>query len=131
MNDTPPRLHAALRAHAQGLYASEAAAELLIAHDTWLRREDFRSRFIRIDASIIDKTEIAEIHWTDAITALTVGGLPCSDSEEQILRLTASLADGIPTSIRHTLVGLDDRNINLVIKAVLHASGQRPDRCFP
>ena len=42
-----------------------------------------------------------------------------------MLRITASLADGIPVDIQDTLTGLDDRNVQLLITAVLHASGQR------
>ena len=43
-----------------------------------------------------------------------------------MLKITASLADGIPVNLQDTLTGLDDRNIQLLITAVLHASGQRP-----
>jgi hypothetical protein len=121
---TLSRLHAALRAHAEGLYACQAAAELLIAHDTWLRRDDFTGRFTRISASITSGTEMAEVDWAAAVTALNAGQLPCSGSEEQMLRLTASLGDGIPVSLRRALPGLDERNISLVIKAVLRTSGQ-------
>jgi len=131
MSHTRSRLHAALRAHADGLHASEAAAELLIAHNTWLRREDFLDRFTRIGASIIDGTKMTEIDWPGAITALNTGELPCCGGEERILRLTASLADGIPVNLRHALVGLDDHNTNLVIQAVRHTSGQRPSRKIP
>jgi hypothetical protein len=41
-----------------------------------------------------------------------------------MLKITASLADGIPVDLRDTLTGLDDRNVQLLITAVLHASGQ-------
>jgi len=47
--------------------------------------------------------------------------------EQRILRLAASLADGIPVDLRHALTGLDDRNIQLMTTAILHTSGQRPD----
>ena len=47
-----------------------------------------------------------------------------------MLRLAASLAAGIPVNLRDALTGIDDRNIQLVIKAVLHASGQRPSPGF-
>jgi len=43
-----------------------------------------------------------------------------------MLRLAASLADGIPVNLRDTLVGLDNANIGLVVRAVLHTSGKRP-----
>ena len=43
-----------------------------------------------------------------------------------MLRLAASLAGGIPVNLRDALTGIDDHGIQLVINAILHASGQ-PD----
>ena len=40
-----------------------------------------------------------------------------------MFRITASLADGIPVDLRDTLTGLDDSNIQLLVKAVLWACG--------
>ena len=40
--------------------------------------------------------------------------------------ITASLGDGIPVDLQDTLTGIDDRNIQLLITAVRHASGKRP-----
>jgi hypothetical protein len=121
-------MHTALRACARGLHPAEAAVELLINHRTWLRRDDFRDRFIHPGASITDGlTELAEIDWPAAITALDYGDLPSSSSEQQILRLAASIADGLPVDLRDALTGLDDRNINLVTTAVLHTSGRPPN----
>ena len=123
----PTQLQAALRACACGLYPTEAGVELLINHATWLRRTDFRDRFIHQSASITDGlTKMAEIDWPAAITALDHGDLPGSSTEQHILRLAASIADGLPVDLRDTLTSLDDRNINLVITAVLHTSGRRP-----
>jgi len=48
-----------------------------------------------------------------------------------MLKITASLADGIPVDLQDTLTGLDDRNVQLLITAVLHASGQRPPHRRP
>ena len=48
-----------------------------------------------------------------------------------MLKITASLADGIPVDLRDTLTGLDDRNVQLLITAVLHASGQRSSHRRP
>jgi len=45
--------------------------------------------------------------------------------------LAASLAAGTPVSLRDTLTGIDHRNIELVITAVLHAWGQRPEPQIP
>jgi len=44
---TASSLPAALRAGADGLYAIEAATGLIIAHASWLAREDF-ARFIHV-----------------------------------------------------------------------------------
>jgi hypothetical protein len=122
---TPPALHAALRACARGIYPAEAGVELLISHATWLRRDDFHRRFIHHDASITDRhTKMADIDWPAAITAVDYGDLPGSSSEHQILRLAASIADGIPVDLRDALTGLDNHNVDLVITAVLHTSGR-------
>ena len=72
-------------------------------------------------------TTMAEIDWPTTIAALDTDDLPCSSGEQRILRLAASLADGIPVDLRDTLTGLDDRNIELTITAVLHASGRRSE----
>lgn len=123
------RLAAALRAHAQGLYCLEAAAELLISR-SWLHRADFTSQFVHVQRGLADRPEMATIDWPAAITALGAS-LPYSGGEQRMLRITASLADGIPVDLRDTLTGLDDRNIQLLITAVLHASGQSPSRRKP
>ena len=50
---------------------------------------------------------MAAIDWDAAITALNSGDLPCSGGERRILQLSASLAAGIPVSLRDTVTGLD------------------------
>jgi hypothetical protein len=40
--------------------------------------------------------------------------------------LSASLAGGIPVDLRDAATGLDDRNIQRLLTAIQHASGQRP-----
>jgi hypothetical protein len=120
----PAGLAAALRACANGVYPLQAAAELMISHGCWLRRTDFRDRFIHHGAPITDGlAEMAEIDWPAAVTALDHGDLPCSGSEEQMLRLAASIADGIPVDLRDALTSLDHRNIARVVTAVLHTCG--------
>ena len=109
-----------LRAWAHGIYPDEAGVELFIGHASFLRRADFASRFISIPGD-----GLAVIDWPAAIAALD-DSLPCSGAENRMLRLAASLADGIPVNLRDALTGIDDRGIRLVIKAALHASGQ-PD----
>lgn len=102
-----PQSAAALRACAAGLYHAEAACELLIA-TSWPHRADFRDRFIHAAVSISDgTTAMASIDWAAAITALAGAQLPCSGAERRLLRLAASLGDGIPVDLRDALASLD------------------------
>jgi hypothetical protein len=98
-----------------------AAAELLIAQD-WLGRDDFASRFVTVCASPGSGKPMAFIDWPAAIGALDTS-LPSSGGEKRMLRITASLADGIPVDLRDALTGLDDSNIQLLITAIRRASG--------
>ena len=118
-------LAAALRAGARGLYAAEAAVELLIGHGRWLERADFVELFVETDVGLSDDTPMAWVDWEAAVAALAAGGLPCSDSEAGVLRLAASLAVGGPVDLRDAVFGLDERNLVLVATAVLHAGGHR------
>ncbi len=129
---TPPaRLATALRHQAQGIYCCEAAAELLIANGTWLHRTDFTTRFVVLSRGLTDGRPMAAIDWPAAITALAAGHLPCSGGEQRMLRLIASIADGIPADLQDILTGIDDHNIQLLLKAVLHASGKRSSPQLP
>ncbi len=121
---SPDKLAAGLRAHAQGLYCLEAAAELLIAK-SWLHRDDFTSRFVTLHPGIGRGQQVAVIDWPAVIAALG-SSLPCSGGEQRMLRITASLADGIPVDLQDTLTSLDDENITRLVTAILHASGRRP-----
>jgi len=115
---TASPLPAALRAGAQGLYTLEAATSLIIAHGTWLSREDFRSHIYRGPGT-------AAIDWEAVTWALNAGALPSSAGERKLLQLAASLAGQAPVILGDAVTGLDDRNVEMVIKAVLHASGRR------
>ena len=119
-----PQLADRLRAWARGIYPDEAGVELLIGHAVFLDRADFTSRFISIPGD-----GLAVIDWPAVIAALD-GSLPCSGGENRMLRLAASLAAGIPVSLRDALTGIDGRGTQLVIQAVLHASGHRPPSGF-
>jgi hypothetical protein len=116
---TASSLPAALRAAAEGLYALEAATGLIIAHGTWLARDDF-TRFIYHGAGT------AAIDWEAAVAALDAGELPSSGGEKRMLRLAASLADQAqaPVSLGEAITGIDERNVGLLIRAIRHASGQ-------
>jgi hypothetical protein len=126
------QLRQALRACAAGIYPAEAGVGLLIGHDTWLHRPDFTGPFVHTGVSLADGiTQMADVDWAAAITALDAGNLPCSGGEQRMLRLAASIASGTPVSLRDTLTGIDHRNVKLVITAVLHTSGQRPPAWIP
>ncbi len=118
----PAAIAAALRNHAEGSCCLAAAAELLIAQ-SWLHRADFTSRFITVHRSSGSGKPMAVIDWPAVVTALGTS-LPCSGGEQRVLKITASLADGIPVDLRDTLTGLDDRNIQLLIAAIRRASGK-------
>jgi len=121
-------LAAALRNCAAGLLPLEAGTELLIANGTFLHRADFAARFIETGTSSSDGPSLmAVIDWYDAIAALNVGDLPCSGGERRVLLLSASLAGGIPIDLRDAVTGLDDRNTTLLLTAIRHATGKRPE----
>ncbi len=122
---TTDELSTALHACAAGLCPLEAGIALLAAEGTFLRRDDFTSRFIEYGTS--SGTVMAAIGWDAVIPALQAGELPCSGGERRILMLSASLAGGIPVDLRDAATGLDDRNIQRLVTAILHASGKRPE----
>jgi hypothetical protein len=122
---TTDHLAAALRACAAGLLPLEAGVTLLIANGTFLHRDDFTSRFIEHSTS--NSSHMAAIDWEAAITALASGGLPCSAGERRIFQLSASLAAGTPVDLRNTVAGLDNGNADLLVAAIQHASGKRPE----
>lgn len=115
---TASSLPTALRAGAQGLYALEAAAGLIIAHGTWLARDDFGCYIHRGPGT-------AALDWEAAISALEGGRLPSSGGERRMLQLAASLAYDIPVSLGQAVTGIDDRNADLLVRAVRYASGRR------
>ena len=119
---------AALRAHAAGLHPEEAGTELLIGRGGILPRDDFAG-FVHTGTSISDGTTLmAWIDWDAALSALHHGQIPLCGGEQRILQLAASLAEGLPISLRDTIPGLDNRNLKLLITAIRHAAGQHPRR---
>jgi hypothetical protein len=68
---------------------------------------------------------VAWVDWPAAVSALDAGRLACSGSEAKMLRLAASIAEGVPVDLRATISGLDEANVALLVRAVLHAAGQR------
>lgn len=119
---SPDSIETALLNHAEGSRCMTAAAELLIAQ-AWLGREDFASRFITVCPGPGSGKPMALIDWAAAVGALDTS-LPSSGGEKRMLRITASLADGIPVNLREMLTGLDDSSIQLLVTAILRASGK-------
>lgn len=66
---------------------------------------------------------MAWVDWQAAVAVLEAGRLPCADSEAGVLRVAASIAEGAPVALRGAVVGLDERNMVMVARAVLHAAG--------
>jgi ABC-type branched-subunit amino acid transport system ATPase component len=125
---TPASLATALRTCATGLYPLEAGVGLLIANGTFLHSGDFTSRFILHGTSASENAQMAAVDWDTATAALAAGELPCSSGERRILELAASLAAGIPVDLNDAVTGLDRNNIQRLVTAIRHASGQRQPR---
>jgi hypothetical protein len=108
---------------ADGLCADIAAVMLLDRHGHFLHDPAFR-RIIAAGSCLTTGQPLAVIRWNAAITALEAGQLPCTGSEQAILRIAASLADPrIAVRLRENLGSLDARNIALVTDAIAAANG--------
>jgi len=108
---------------AAGQTADLAAVELLARHDHFLHLPAFR-RLIAAGSSVFTGEPVVTIRWKAAITALEAGRLPCTGSEQAVLRIAASIGDhDIPVHLREVLGGLDHRNIALVTAAITQANG--------
>jgi len=118
---------AALRAYTAGFPADQAGIDLLISHGGFLTRPGF-SRFVDTFTCASDGTPMAQVDWQSVHTAWRDGQLAVSGGEWRILKIAASLAAGTGVSLRDTLPGLDDRNLELVVTAIRHAAGQRSPR---
>jgi hypothetical protein len=93
---TADDLAAALRTCAAGFYPLEAGTSLLIVNGTFLRRDDFTSRFITIGTSISEgTTPMAVIDWDAAIAR------PAHRRAAQLRRGTACLATVSQPRERH------------------------------
>jgi hypothetical protein len=112
--DSDPDVVAGLRTWGRGLYATEAAVELLARFHggrfaepghPWIGTDDSGWCWLEPD------------QLTGPVTASFSGG------ERRLLAICASLAGGRPIDLSDTLTGLDRDTIGLVIAAVAHASG--------
>ena len=117
------RLACLLADAAAGITADTAATGLIIRHDHFLHQRGFR-RLIAAGSSICPGEPVAVIRWRAAIHALDAGLLPCTRSEQAVLRIAASLGDDtIPVQLRSVLGGLNSRTITLVTAAITTANG--------
>ncbi len=66
---------------------------------------------------------MAFVDWSAAVAAWECGKLACSSSERRVLRLAASLAEGVPVDLGEAVCGLDAANAGLLARALLHAAG--------
>jgi hypothetical protein len=98
-------LAAGLRTWAKGDWINTAAVELLIGHETWLRRGDFPAAAIEGDA------EMADIDWRKAKEFLA-DPPACSTTELAVLRLAVAIgADD------YRLASMGSKNAHLIIRA--------------
>jgi hypothetical protein len=108
---------------AAGLCADTAAIELLARHGHFLHQRAFR-RFVATSTTLFGGQPAAVIRWRPAVHALDAGLLPCSSSEQAILRIAASIGDDdIAVHLRQVLGSLDHTNITLVTRAITTANG--------
>jgi hypothetical protein len=85
-------------------------------------REDFVAGFVETGQGP-GGAVMAWVDWSGAVAALDARRLVCSSSEEQVLRLAASLAEGVAVDVREVVSGLDATTISLVVQVIVHAAG--------
>jgi hypothetical protein len=99
----------------------EAAVELLIGHRWWLVRDDF---LVHVEfCRGFHGESMAAIDWCAVWVALEDGHLPCSRGERQILRVAASIAEGVPIDLCDVVTSLDAVNLTCVAQALIAAGG--------
>lgn len=117
-------LAAHLREWAAGDRTVEAAVGLLVAHGSWLRRSDFRTRIWcgKSDEGLSVESSFAGIDWDTAAELLQSAA--CSTSERRILSIVIALGAGRdhPIDLGEALTGLDAVNATHVLEAVAHAA---------
>jgi hypothetical protein len=96
---------AGLRAWAEGDWIATAATELLISHETWVRRSDFAR-------ACTDSGEgMTRIRWDDA-RAFADGGPRCSTTELAVLRLAVAIG-----SDEYRLAAMGRANADMILRA--------------
>jgi ABC-type cobalamin/Fe3+-siderophores transport system ATPase subunit len=118
----PDDLAARLTAWAQGVYGTEAAVQLVVEHDAWLRRDGFAHHtLIQLDEDDVDDAVVA-IDWP--ALAKWADDAPASSSEHQIMAIALSLAgEPRPEPLNELIAGLDATNTTRVLNAVARCAG--------
>ncbi len=82
-----------------------------IVHRWWLVREDFGVYVESCRGFYGELT--AAIDWPAVWAALEDGHLPCSSGERQVLRVAASIAEGVPIDLRDAVTSLASRRSSM------------------
>ena len=80
-------------------------------------------RFVGLVPHMAGDGVLAVVAWRVAVRALSAGRLPCSGGEGRVLRIAASIAEGVPVDLADCLSTMDSVNIGLVVDAVYRAGG--------
>jgi hypothetical protein len=130
-------LHRLLREWVAGYIAGEAAVELLITHDVWLRRPEFLTRCVVVGdrwageddppTAALDWSAVA--HAVDPARSLQPGeALGGTHAEMTVLAVAVSLVGAaLRVSLRDLLTGLDQATTRLIVTEISHAAGWRVD----
>ncbi len=80
----------------------------------------FVFRFVRLWSSGVDGGLRAVLDWRAAAEASQESWrlLRAADADGQVLRIAASLAEGVPVDLRDALSGLDEAAVAVVVAAV-------------
>jgi len=106
-----------LRAAAAGLYAEEAAVELLLGY---YGRQLTTKLAAYIEIGEDDR--YAALDWTRLSDDLAEGLFFASSGEASLVRLAASLGVGVPVALGD-VSALDDCNATLALQAIAHSCG--------
>ncbi len=122
----------ALLRGASGMYTTEAAIRLLLAHGVWAARLA-AAEFVELsDEDESEEPRYAWVGWRYAVAALDAGTLTGgSGSDNWVLRIAASLSElGVPVDLSDAVTGLDRRNLALVLAALSHANGSHEHKDY-
>ena len=97
---------AGLRAWAEGDRINTAAVELLITHETWIRRADFAAACLDIHE------DMTRIRWSDAREFADSPHVPGSTTELAVLRLAVAIG-----SDEYRLASMGRANADAITRA--------------